>query len=243
MNSRLLIVIATYNEIENLPKLVDQLVGLLPSAEILVIDDNSPDGTADWCRETAEANENFHVIVRESKLGLGSAAVRGFEFGLQGDYDLIATMDDDFSHAPESLLEMVQAMDDPEGAAENEIGVMLGSRYVPGGGVEGWPLYRRFTSRAVNGLARWMLRLKTYDNSGAFRVYRRSALQTIDVSKIQSSGYAYLEEIIWRLNHSNVKLAEHPITFRDRTEGRSKANFLVGLSVLKQLVRFAFSKP
>ena len=239
ISSRLLIVIATYNEIENLPKLVQQLTGLLPDAEILVIDDNSPDGTADWCRETANANEKFHVIVRESKLGLGTAAVRGFEFGLAGDYDLIATMDADFSHAPESLLEMVRTMDQPD----NGVDVMLGSRYIAGGGVEGWPLHRRIASRVVNGLARWMLRLETRDNSGAFRVYRRSALMAIEVSKIQSSGYAYLEEIIWRLNHANIVLGEHPITFRDRTEGQSKANLLVGLGVLKQLIRFAFSKP
>ena len=236
--SRLLTIIATYNERENLPELVDQLQRLIPATQILVIDDNSPDGTGDWCREREAADASFHCIHRSGKLGLGSATIAGFNFALEGerDFELIATMDADFSHAPESLAEMIAAMNDH---ANEDIGVVIGSRYIEGGGIEGWPMLRHLSSRLVNGFARLFLRLPTRDNSGAFRVYRRESLLAIDVDRIQASGYAYLEEILWRIHRNGIAMLEIPITFKDRTKGQSKTSIKMGVQVFWHLSKVA----
>ena len=234
--SRLLTIIATYNEKENLPGLVEQLQGLIPEMQILVIDDNSPDGTGNWCREREAADASFQCIHRAGKLGLGSATLEGFRFALEHQFDLIATMDADFSHAPERLRAMVDTIQKKE---NHDIGVAIGSRYVDGGAIEGWPVFRHLSSRLVNGFARLFLRLPTLDNSGAFRVYRRAALETIEVDRIQADGYAYLEEILWRLHHQGVKMIELPITFVDRTKGHSKTSLVMGLQVFWHLAKIA----
>lgn len=204
--------------------------------QILVIDDNSPDGTGTWCRIREAEDASFQCIHRAGKLGLGSATVEGFRFALAGDYDLIATMDADFSHAPESLGAMVRALQEE---ANRGIGVAIGSRYVAGGAIEGWPFFRHLSSRLVNQFARRFLRLPTHDNSGAFRVYRRRALEAIDVDRIQAYGYAYLEEILWRLHRRGIKMIEVPITFVDRTKGASKTSVSMGLQVFWHLLKIA----
>ncbi len=233
---RLLTIIATYNEKENLPVLVEQLQRLIPETQILVIDDNSPDGTGTWCREREANDASFQCIHRAGKFGLGSATIEGFRFALEHDFDLIATMDADFSHAPESLRTMVDAM---LKEANQGIGVAIGSRYIEGGAIEGWPIFRHLSSRLVNGFARLFLRLPTRDNSGAFRVYRRAALEAIEVDRIEAEGYAYLEEILWRLHRQGVKMLEIPITFVDRTKGASKTNLAMGLQVFWHLSKIA----
>jgi dolichol-phosphate mannosyltransferase len=235
-DSRLLTIIATYNERENLPDLVEQLQHLIPAMQILVIDDNSPDGTGTWCRSREASDASFQCIHRSGKLGLGSATVAGFRFALQRRFDLIATMDADFSHAPQSLAEMVDTMRDE---ANHHAGVAIGSRYVAGGAIEGWPFFRHLSSRLVNGFARVFLRLPTRDNSGAFRVYRRSALEAIEIDRIQAQGYAYLEEILWRLHRQGVGMLEVPITFVDRAKGNSKTNLMMGVQVFWHLAKIA----
>lgn len=235
-DSRLLTIIATYNELENLPGLVEQLQRLIPETQILVIDDNSPDGTGTWCRDRATKDDSFQCIHRAGKLGLGSATVEGFHFALEAGFDLIATMDADFSHAPESLRTMVDTLQKETNQA---IGVVIGSRYVAGGAIEGWPFFRHLSSRLVNGFARVFLRLPTRDNSGAFRVYRRAALETIEVNRIQAQGYAYLEEILWRLHRQGIAMLEVPITFVDRTQGKSKTNLTMGVQVFWHLTKIA----
>ena len=225
---------ATYNEIDNLPRLVLQLTELLPEADILVIDDASPDGTGNWCESSLSKYPRMSVIHREGKLGLGTAAIAGFQYALGNDYSCIATMDADLSHAPNSLREMLGKLQEP---GNEDAGVCIGSRYVAGGGTEGWPLIRRVASRCVNLFARVMLRLKTKDNSGAFRIYRRSALERMDVSELKSSDYAYLEEILWRLSREGVSMVEHPIVFQNRELGKSKANPLLGVKVFWQIFR------
>lgn len=231
---KLLIIVATYNELDNLPRLVHQLDGLLPQADILVIDDASPDGTGNWCEQAVSKYPQLSAIHREGKLGLGSAAKVGFEFAKARDYDLVATLDADLSHEPKSLEEMVKKMSSPE---FNEFGVMLGSRYVAGGGTEGWPWFRRFASKAVNAYARLMLRLTSRDNSGAFRVYRGEVLNQLDLSRIKSNDFAYLEEILWRLKNAGVKFAEHPIVFKNRELGRSKTNAFLGIRVFWKITK------
>ena len=234
--SGLLTIIATYNERENLPGLVEQLQRLIPETQILVIDDNSPDRTGTWCRERQAQDASFQCIHRTGKLGLGSATVAGFRFALEQDFDLIATMDADFSHAPESLQTMVNAMLKKE---NHGVGIAIGSRYIDGGAIEGWPFFRHLSSRLVNGFARLFLRLPTHDNSGAFRVYRRTALESIEVDRIQAHGYAYLEEILWRLHRQGVKMLELPITFVDRTKGTSKTSLAMGVQVFWHLLKIA----
>lgn len=233
---KLLIIIATYNERENLPSLVEQLEQLLPTADLLVIDDGSPDGTGDWCDERMKSDSRLHVIHRPGKMGLGSATVTGFRHGLQHDpaYDLLATMDADFSHEPKSLVELVEFLQQDN---DHQFGVAIGSRYVPGGAIENWPFLRHVSSRGVNLVARMLLGLKTKDNSGAFRVYRASTLSAIDVDKIESSSFAYLEEILWRIRRQGIAMRELPITFRDREHGVSKTSLKLGVSVFWHLLK------
>lgn len=229
----MLVVVATYNEIDNLPRLVLQISELLPDADVLVIDDASPDGTGNWCEQAAAKFPRLSVLHRSAKLGLGTAAVAGFEYAKKLNYDLVATMDADLSHDPKSLAAMFELSTQPEYA---EIGVFVGSRYVDGGGTEGWPFLRRLASRAVNKFARTMLRLKTYDNSGAFRIYRSTALGKLDLQKLRSTDFAYLEEMLWRLTKQGVAMKEYPILFRNRELGRSKTNPVLGLRVFWQIM-------
>lgn len=203
---------------------------------ILVIDDNSPDGTGQWCRQQAIGDPQFHCIHRAGKLGLGSATIEGFEFAMEKGFDLIATMDADFSHNPDRLPALVEALFQEKNA---NAGVAIGSRYVTGGAIEGWPWTRHLSSRLVNGFARLFLRLPTRDNSGAFRVYRRWALEKIGVAKIRADGYAYLEELLWRIDRSGIAMVEIPITFADRTQGKSKTNVSMGVQVFWHLTKIA----
>jgi len=233
---KLLVVVATYNEIDNLPRLVHQIDELLPEADILVIDDASPDGTGNWCEKAISKYPQLSIVHREGKLGLGSATRVGFKTGKESGYGLVATLDADLSHEPKSLVEMVGMMRDPE---NQTIGVMLGSRYVEGGGTEGWPWLRRIGSRGVNCFARLMLGLRTKDNSGAFRVYRAEALNQLDIDNLKSDDFAYLEEILWRLKKAGVEFAEHPIVFKNRELGRSKTSAFLGLSVFWQITKMS----
>ncbi len=238
---KLLVVIATYNEIENLPELVEQIESLLPVADILIIDDQSPDGTGNWCDERKAADPRLSVIHRPGKLGLGSAAITGFKYAISHsqEYPLVATMDADFSHDPQSLVELVAFLEQDH---DHEFGMAIGSRYVPGGRIENWPWTRRLSSKAVNLWARLCCGVPTRDNSGAFRVYRRSTLERIGVETIQSSSYAYLEEIIWRANRSGIRMRELPIVFRDRELGHSKTSLALGVSVFWHLLRIRLGR-
>jgi dolichol-phosphate mannosyltransferase len=218
-NSHTLIVIATYNEIENLPRLTEEILRYLPGVHILVVDDNSPDGTGLWCDERAAAKENFHVMHREAKLGLGTATVAGLQFAIDRGYEQALVMDADFSHHPRYLPDLVEGMRDGDG---RPVDVVIGSRYVPGGGVEGWPWRRKIMSRCINGYARLLLGLKTRDCSGAYRCYRTDMLRKVDFGRIRSRGYSFQEEFLWRLKQQNARFAETPIIFADRQQGESK---------------------
>ena len=155
---RILITVATYNEAENLPALADEVLKVVPTAHLLVIDDNSPDGTGRWCDARAEADPRVHCRHREGKLGLGTAIVAGMQYALEQDYDYVLNMDADFSHHPRYLPALIAGMDPPHGPAAD---VMIGSRYVTGGGTKDWPLKLKLMSRSVNVYARWMLSCAT----------------------------------------------------------------------------------
>lgn len=237
--AEILIVIATYNEIDNLPRLIARLSELLPQAEILVVDDASPDGTGRWCDQAIEKYPRMKVIHRDNKLGLGSATLIGFQKAIARGIPFVATMDADFSHDPESLEQLLAVL---QSAAGQQYGVAIGSRYVAGGSIKGWPWRRRWVSRSVNFYSRLILRLSTKDNSGAFRVYRTNALQRIEIGSLHSSGYGYLQEILWRLKMAGVEMVEIPITFRDRVRGKSKTSFQEGVRVFWEITQIGLGR-
>jgi dolichol-phosphate mannosyltransferase len=231
---RALVALATYNEIENLPGLVDEVLRTLPDSDVLVIDDNSPDGTGRWCDERAAAEPRLHCVHRPGKQGLGSATLAGARWALGKSYDLFVTMDADWSHNPAHLPALVRATENAD--------VAIGSRYCAGGAIEGWPLSRHLFSRGMNRLSRLILRLPIRDLSGAFRAYRVSALRQIDLSQVQASGYSYLEEIAWHLHRAGATFAEVPITFHERRAGKSKINFGEAAGKLRTLLRLATTR-
>jgi dolichol-phosphate mannosyltransferase len=215
---RILVAIATYNERENLPSLVDAIEAALPSADVLIIDDNSPDGTGNWTNERAAIDPRVRVIHRAGKLGLGTATFAAMRVAIDEGYDIVCTLDADWSHPPEKLPELVALLKD------NGPTVTIGSRYVRGGRIEGWPFKRHVASKLVNSAARVLLRLPTRDCSGAFRAYCVEALRGIDFDSMRGTGYAYLEEILWRLKRQGATFVELPITFTERRAGASKIN-------------------
>lgn len=214
-----LIVVATYNERENLPQLVEEVFRYVPEAHLLVIDDNSPDGTGAWCDERAAADSRLHCLHRAGKLGLGTALVAGMQYAIEHGYQYMLSMDADFSHQPKYIPDLIAGMD---GNGHGHVDVMIGSRYIPGGGIEGWPLKRHFMSRSVNLYSRWLLGLRPKDCSGGFRCYRVSRLRQLDFGEIKAHGYAFQEEMLWRLKRLGCRIAESPIVFVDRVRGQSK---------------------
>jgi len=215
-----LIGISTYNEIENLPILLEQIGDVLPTADILVVDDNSPDGTGRWCDEQAQINQRLCCIHRSGKLGLGTATIQTMRHAIEHKYRFLINMDADLSHPPRFLPHLLAAMVGDASTCD----VAVGSRYVPGGEVLGWPWHRRVMSRCVNAFARRALGLTCHDCSGSFRCYRVSKLEQIDLEKVRSRGYSFFEEILWHLRRADARFIEIPITFQDRERGQSKIN-------------------
>jgi dolichol-phosphate mannosyltransferase len=216
---RTLVTVATYNEIENLPPLVAAIWEVAPQADILVIDDNSADGTGKWCDEQAAREPRLHCLHRSGKLGLGTAILAGMHYAITHGYDYVLNMDADFSHHPRYIPAILAAMGSD--CAENA-DVSIGSRYCAGGGTKNWPWMRRFMSWAVNVYSRLLLGLKPKDTSGGFRCYRVALLKQLDFSSIMSTGYSFQEEMLWRLKRIGARMSETPIVFADRERGQSK---------------------
>lgn len=212
--ARLLVTLCTYNERENLGALLPEIWRYAPTAEILVIDDNSPDGTGVIADEWGARDGRVHVLHRPCKMGLGTATLAGFRYAVEHEYDFVLNLDADFSHHPRHIPAIVALMDKAD--------VAIGSRYVAGGGVVGWGLLRHFMSRAINFYARALLRLTTRDNSGSFRCYRIAKLRELDFDSFVSRGYSIQEEILYRCRRIGCRFDETPIVFEDRRKGRSK---------------------
>jgi dolichol-phosphate mannosyltransferase len=222
---KLLVSMATYNEAGNLAALIDTVRQFAPRCSILVIDDNSPDGTGRIADEIRAALPDVHVIHRPGKLGLGTATLAAIRFAIDHQFEYLLNLDADFSHPPRFIPDILKGMADHD--------VMIGSRYVPGGGVEGgFTLKRRLMSSGINGYARLMLGLTSKDNSGAFRCYRVSKLAEIDLEKIRSRGYSFQEEILYWCKSVGCRIGEAPILFENRRAGVSKINMREAISAL-----------
>ena len=229
-----LVMLATYNEIENLPRLVDGIFAAVPAVDVLVIDDNSPDGTGRWCDEKAAGDSRLHCLHRSGKLGLGTAIIAGMKYAIDHDFRYLLNMDADFSHHPRFLPAILAGMETADGTPA--VDVMIGSRYIDGGRIEGWPLRRHLMSRGVNLYARWLLSLSAKDCSGGFRCYRTALLKQVDFDAIRSRGYSFQEEILWYLKRLGAKVGETPITFADREHGTSKINAAEARSALRNIL-------
>lgn len=225
---RLLTSIATYNERDNLIPLLQDIHKHVPDAEILVVDDNSPDGTGKVADELAAADPRIHVLHRAGKLGLGTAIIAAMRYAIDHDFDLLLNLDADFSHHPRYLPAIVAGM--------NRYDIMIGSRYVPGGGTRNWPLKRRLLSQLVNVLSRLLLRIPAHDTSGAFRCYRIAKLRQVPLDKIISKGYSFQEEVLYRCREAGMSMGETPIIFEDRRAGASKVNSKEALRSLTVLL-------
>jgi dolichol-phosphate mannosyltransferase len=214
---RALVVIPTYNEAPNLAGLLPQVLAQDPRIEVLVVDDNSQDGTGRIADELARSDARIHVLHREGKLGLGTAYRAGFRWGLGRGYEYLFEMDADFSHDPAHLKEFLKAV---EGAD-----LVLGSRYLGGKvTVVNWPMGRLMLSYCANIYARWLTGLRIWDLTGGFKCFRRRVLEAIDLDQVRSNGYAFQVEMSVRAWRKGFKLTEIPIVFVDRTEGQSKMN-------------------
>lgn len=231
---RLLITLCTYNECENLPKLIPDIHAIVPDADVLVIDDNSPDGTGRLADELAAQDSRIKVLHRAGKLGLGTATVAGFRFAIEQSYEHVLNMDADFSHHPRHLPAIRECL--------THVDVSIGSRYVPGGGVVGWNWRRHFMSQGINFYARLFLGLKTRDNSGSFRCYRVAKLAEIDWARIRARGYAFQEELLYRCRAVGCSFAETPITFEDRRFGTSKINWKESVAALWVIFRLGLDR-
>lgn len=215
-NQRVLVALATYNERDNLTPLIAEIHGALPAADVLVIDDNSPDGTGRLADELSQTDPRLHVLHRAGKLGLGTAVLAGMRYAIEHGYDLHVTMDADFSHHPRYLPALLAGMERHD--------VMIGSRYVPGGGTVNWPLSRKFLSFGVNTLSRLLLRIPAHDTSGAYRCYSVAHLRRTNLDRLLSFGYSFMEEVLYRACRAGARVGETPIVFEDRRAGSSKVN-------------------
>jgi dolichol-phosphate mannosyltransferase len=233
--SRLLVSLATYNEAENLRPLVAEIRQYVPDAAILIIDDNSPDGTGPIADQLQAELPEIHVIHRPGKLGLGTAVLTGMRFALAHGFDYFLNLDADGSHPPRFIPALVAGMDQHD--------VMIGSRYVPGGGVEGeFNLKRKFMSTGINLYARLLLGLKSKDNSGSFRCYRVAKLAQIDFDRIRSRGYSFMEEILFWCQEVGCRIGETPILFENRRAGSSKINTKEAVQALRIILQLGVAR-
>ncbi len=214
LSKRALVILPTYNEAENVIPLVRDILAVDPTLEVLVVDDNSPDGTGDIVAEAQHGETRLHLLRRAGKQGLGTAYLAGFQSGIDEGYDYIFTMDGDRSHNPKYLPAMLRCLEDHDMA--------IGSRYVPGGGIENWPIHRRVLSAFANFYTRLLLRITVHDCTSGYRGYRREVLETVDPFSVRSSGYSFLYEMAWRVTAAGFRIGEIPIVFEQRIAGDSK---------------------
>jgi dolichol-phosphate mannosyltransferase len=221
---RVLVVIPTYNEAENLQPVVARLRASVPEADALVVDDGSPDGTGDVADRLAAADPSVQVLHRTRKAGLGAAYIAGFRWALAEGYDVVVEMDSDGSHAPEELPRLLTAL--------READLVIGSRWVPGGQIRNWPLYRQIISIGGSTYARVVLRFPVRDSTSGYRAFRRPVLEALKLDEVASQGYCFQIDLAWKTWRSGFRVREVPITFTEREVGRSKMSRAIVVEAL-----------
>lgn len=232
---RVLVIIPTYNEREALPATLERLRAAVPAADVLVVDDASPDGTGEWAETRSQSDPQVHVMHREGKQGLGKAYVAGFEWGLARGYDYLVEMDADLSHQPEELPSLLAAADEPD------VALVIGSRWVPGGSVVNWPAYRQLISRGGTTYARMALRLPVRDATAGFRVYPAWVLRELPLEEVESHGYAFQVDMTYQVHRRGGRIVEVPVTFVEREEGVSKMSRAIVVEALVNVTRWGIS--
>ncbi len=234
---RVLVVIPTFNERDNLAHVVRRLRSAVPSVHVLVVDDNSPDGTGEVADALAEQDGNIHPLHRSGKAGLGAAYVAGFAWALDRGYEAVVEMDADGSHSPEELPRLLHALD---GNARAD--VVLGSRYVAGGRVLNWPWHRAALSRGGNLYSKWALGVAVDDITGGFRVYRSRVLRTLELRTVASQGYCFQVDLAFRAIEAGFTVTEVPITFVERENGQSKMNGSIVREALLRVTKWGLRR-
>lgn len=233
--ARALVIVPTYCERRNVAQLIPAILAF-DGIDVLVVDDGSPDGTADAVRELATRHRGrVHLIEREGKLGLGTAYLAGFRWALARDYTHMIEMDADLSHHPATLPRLLHA--------SRKADLVIGSRYVRGGRTVNWPGYRKLISRGGSLYARWLLKLPVRDLTGGFKCFRRFVLESIDLDTIDSTGYAFQIELTYRAANRGFRIAEIPITFAERTHGKSKMDSEIVLEAILCVMRLRLVRP
>jgi len=230
---RVLVVVPTYDEVENLRPIADRLHAAVPAAHLLVVDDGSPDGTGRIADGLAAQHDWVHVLHRTAKAGLGAAYIAGFGWARAQGYDVVVEMDADGSHAPEELPRLLAALEDAD--------VVLGSRWVEGGSVVNWPRSREVLSRGGNWWTRLMLGLPLRDATGGFRAYRRSVLDGLALDQVASQGYCFQVDLAWQAWRAGNRVVEVPITFVERVRGESKMSRAIVLEALWRVTWWGLS--
>lgn len=233
-----LVVVPTYDERENLEPVLRRVHAAAPDVHVLVVDDDSPDGTGELADELAAADPRVHVLHRTQKAGLGAAYVAGFEWAMQRGYDVLIEMDADGSHAPEDLPRLIGAL----GPAGTPPEVVVGSRYVPGGRVVNWPWHRQMLSRGANVYSKVALGVPVNDSTAGFRVYRADVLAALDLHSIASQGYCFQVDLTWRAVEAGYAVVELPITFTDREAGESKMSGSIVREALLRVTKWGLRR-
>ena len=232
-----LVIVPTYDEAENVRAIVRAVLDAVPAAHLLVVDDGSPDGTADIVRSVADDDDRVHLLERSGKLGLGTAYVAGFRWGLERGYPLLVEMDADGSHPADRLPALIDAVQTDE-----QVALSIGSRWVHGGSVVDWPLRREVLSRGANTYARFVLGLDVRDITAGFRVYRADAVARMDLDSVDSKGYCFQVDMTLRVDDLGGRIVEVPIRFRDRVHGVSKMSRSIVVEAMLRVTQWGFQR-
>jgi len=228
-----LVIIPTYNEVKNIRLIIESIFSLEDNFSVLIVDDNSPDGTMYRVRQLQNKYNNLYLITRKCKMGLGSAYIEGFKYALKRGYNVVIQMDGDLSHTPEHLPRMINLLEDYD--------LVIGSRYVKGGGISNWPLLRLSLSRLANLFSKLML-VPVNDLTSGFKCMKRKVLERIDFSTIKSQGYAFQIEMVYRAYLKGLRITEYPIVFKGRENNRSKMSFGIIIEAFLRVVLLSIEK-